>query len=252
MNLIVDIGNSRVKLALTEGGEAVAQCAGPALDRALLGGFVAGRRVRRAIVCSTRGDVAEAAELVRTFVADCLVFTPDTPVPLRNAYLTPRTLGRDRLAAAVGAATLCPVRDVLIADFGTALTVDLVTADGTFRGGFIAPGLRSRFRALHEHTARLPLCAPDAADAADAAWSEPGLATEEAMRRGVLCGMLYEVEGHLSRMAARYAGLCIFFTGGDAKYFAKRIKNTIFANRNLVLSGLDRILEYNASEENPD
>ena len=135
MNLIVDIGNSRVKLALTEGGEAVAQCAGPALDRALLGGFVAGRWVRRAIVCSTRGDAAEAAELVRTFVADCLVFTPDTPVPLANAYLTPRTLGRDRLAAAVGAATLCPGRDVLIADFGTALTVDLVTADGTFRGG---------------------------------------------------------------------------------------------------------------------
>ncbi len=235
-----------------ECGECVAQRRAGSLEPAMLDELFAAWRIDKAIVCSTRGDAAEAAELVRTFVADCLVFTPDTPVPLRNAYRTPRTLGRDRLAAAVGAATLCPGRDVLIADFGTALTVDLVTADGTFCGGFIAPGLRSRFRALHEHTARLPLCAPDAPDAADAAWSEPGLATEEAMRRGVLCGMLYEIEGHLSRMAARYAGLCIFFTGGDAKYFAKRIKNTIFANRNLVLSGLDRILEYNASEENPD
>ena len=150
------------------------------------------------------------------------------------------------LAAAVGATVLYPGRNVLIVDFGTAVTIDLVTADNTFRGGCISPGMKTRFRALHDYTACLPLCGPTESGELQ------GLTTEEAIRLGVMNSLTFEIEGYMARMEKKIDDLCVIFTGGDAKYFAKRIKNTIFANCNLVFCGLDRILEYNASEEHLD
>ena len=242
----MDIGNSLVKAALFEQGRLVAQRsaeqAGPLFFEELL----QGRRAARAIVSSTRGAVPEVVELVRARAGRVLEFTPQTPVPIGNAYLTPETLGRDRLAAAVGAAACWPGRNVLIVDFGTAVTIDLVTADGTFRGGCISPGLRMRFRALHDYTARLPLCSASESE------ELVGRTTEEALQLGVMNAMTFEIEGYMSRLGEKIDDLCVIFTGGDAKYFAKRIKNTIFANCNLVFCGLDRILEYNASEEHLD
>ena len=135
---------------------------------------------------------------------------------------------------------------VLIVDFGTAVTIDLVTADNTFRGGCISPGMKTRFRALHDYTACLPLCGPTESGELQ------GLTTEEAIRLGVMNSLTFEIEGYMARMEKKIDDLCVIFTGGDAKYFAKRIKNTIFANCNLVFCGLDRILEYNASEEHLD
>lgn len=248
MNLLVDIGNTRIKLALTERGRVADEWSSEALEGEALDGWLAGRRVEKAIVSCTRAGEweAAAAALLRPRVGRLVVFTPSTPVPIGSDYLTPRTLGRDRLAAAVGAATLCPGRDVLVVDFGTAVTVDLVTADGTFRGGCISPGMRSRFRALHEHTESLPLCG-----ASDAA-ALVGRTTREAIEAGVMNSLTFEIEGYIARMREKFGDLYVIFTGGDAKCFAKRIKNTIFANCNLVFCGLDRILEFNASEEHLD
>lgn len=243
MNLIVDIGNTRVKVALTEGDRVVEERAAERFSPALLTPFLEGCGVRRAIVSSTREEPGEAAAMLRSHGVEVLVFTSQTPVPLGIEYRTPETLGRDRVAAAVGATALFPGRDVLVVDFGTAVTVDLVTADGVFRGGFISPGLGMRFRALHDYTARLPLCAPT--DETLAA----GDSTRTAVEQGVMQGLVYEIEGHIRCMEAKIGNLSVIFTGGDAKYFVKRIKNTIFANCDLVFCGLNRILEYNASEK---
>lgn len=256
MNLLVDIGNTLVKCAVTARGEVVAEARAERLTAGLLDGLLAGRPVERAIVSSTRGDAAEAVALVRRRVGHCLEFTPATPVPVGNAYRSPGTLGRDRLAAAVGAATLLPGRDVLIVDVGTALTIDLVTADGVFRGGCISPGLRMRLQALHDHTAVLPLCEPadEAGEPAEPSAPETllGRTTEEALVRGAVQSIVFEIEGYAARLREKFAGLCVIFTGGDARFFEKRIKNTIFANRNPVFCGLDRILEYNVREEHLD
>lgn len=243
MNLIVDIGNTRMKLALMERGEVTAQYAAERLHAAAVDALLGGRRPERTVVSSTRGDVSELLELLRPRTDFLLEFTPATPVPLRSDYLTPATLGRDRLAAAVGAAQLFPARDVLVVDFGTALTLDLVTADGTFRGGCIAPGVRLRLKSLHDYTARLPLCEPSGSR------ELLGRSTVEAIERGVMNSVTFEVEGYIARLREKFDDLCVIFTGGDAKFFEKRIKNTIFANCNLVFCGLDRILEYNAREE---
>lgn len=243
MNLIVDIGNTLFKLAVFDRGRIVDQRSAERLHPALLGELLDAWPVRQAIVASTRGEPDEVLELLRPRVGRLLEFTSQTPVPVANDYLTPETLGRDRLAAAVGATVLYPGCNALIVDFGTALTIDLVTADGTFRGGVISPGMNTRFRALHDYTARLPLCTATGSD------ELLGLTTEEAISRGVMNSMAFEIEGYIARMREKIDDLHVIFTGGDAKCFVKRIKNTIFANCNLVLSGLDRILEYNASEE---
>ena len=246
MNLVVDIGYTLLKLAVFDGGRLVAQqCVGE-LREETFAGLLGGARAARAVVASTRGEAPAIVEAVRRHTDYLLEFTPATPVPIGNAYLTPATLGRDRLAAAVGAATLYPGRNALIVDFGTAVTLDFVSADGVFRGGCISPGMAMRFRALHEYTAALPLC--DATDSAELL----GRTTDEAVRLGVMNSLAFEIEGYIARMQGEIEDLCVIFTGGDTNFFAKRIKNTIFANCNLVFWGLNRILEYNASEEHLD
>ena len=242
----MDIGNTLVKLAVFDDGRLVAQHCVERLLPPMLDELLGGRRAAKAVVASTRGEADDVVETVRPFADYLLEFTSQTPVPIGNAYHTPETLGRDRLAAAVGATVLYPGRDVLIVDFGTAVTIDLVTADNTFRGGCISPGMKTRFRALHDYTAKLPLCGPTEDERLK------GLTPEEAVCLGVMTSLTYENAGHIARMREKIDDLCVIFTGGDAKYFAKRIKNTIFANCNLVFCGLDRILEYNASEEHLD
>lgn len=243
MNLVVDIGNTLVKFALFEAGKLVRQGAAESPREEDFTELLRGARAARAIVSSTRGEMPAVEALVRHHADRVVDFTPETPVPIGNAYRTPETLGRDRLAAAVGATVLFPGRNVLIVDFGTAVTIDLVTADATYRGGCISPGVQLRFGALHDRTAALPLCRPSDEEGLQ------GLTTEEAVTRGVMNSVAFEIEGYIRRMEAQIDGLCVIFTGGDAKYFVKRIKNTIFASCNLVYCGLERILEYNASEE---
>ena len=149
-------------------------------------------------------------------------------------------MGPDRLAAAVGAATLYPNSDVLIVDFGTAITCDLVSAEGEFLGGNISPGATLRFRALHQFTHRLPQC-----ELIDREIFM-GRDTVSAIEGGVVNGIVYEVEGYIRDLEKRYPSLRIIFTGGDSNFFAKRVKKTIFATYDLVAYGLNRILEYNA------
>lgn len=262
MNLIVDIGNTLVKLAVFDDGGLIVQRTATHMHAGLLDELLAearaagcadraagtmreadGSSFSRAIVSSTRGAVDDIVSVVRQRCVSLLVFTAQTPVPIGNAYRTPATLGRDRLAAAVGATVLYPGRNVLIVDFGTAVTIDLVTSDGVYRGGCISAGMQMRFKALHDYTARLPLCGPTDAEGLQ------GLTTEEAVQWGVMNSLSFEIEGYIGRMSEKIGNLLVIFTGGDAKHFAKRIKNTIFANCNLVFCGLNRILEYNASEE---
>jgi type III pantothenate kinase len=163
-------------------------------------------------------------------------------VPLANAYATPATLGADRLAAAVGAAGLWPGRAVLVVDAGTALKLDLVTADGTYHGGSIAPGLAMRLRALHEFTGRLPLLPLPAPHATVAL---VGGSTEGSLLSGVVNGTVAELNGLLAQYCAQHQALVVLLTGGDAAFLAPRLVGRIFVVPELVLLGLYRILAYN-------
>ena len=243
MNLIVDIGNSRMKAVVMQGNRVVAEYVSSGIDAQWVGSIAERHsEVRRAIVSSTGGHEREVADELQRHVDYVLCFEPaTTPVPIANAYATPATLGADRLAAAVGGVELFPDSDILIVDFGTAITIDYVEG-GVFRGGNISPGVTTRFRALADYTAKLPLCAPTEEEL------PYGRTTIEAIEQGVMQGVANEIEGYIDAFSKKKTKKCTIFTGGDAKYFVKRIKNAIFADCEPVIVGLNRILNYNAEK----
>lgn len=242
MNLVVDIGNTHVKAAAVEGTSVAMMLTFPSVAEMDTAPITARYDIRRAIVASTGCGAADAVEYLRRQGLEVMEMTPDTPVPIGKVYSTPQTLGADRIAAAVGAEAVFGRGDYLIVDFGTAITIDLVSG-GAFRGGNISPGMRIRFRALHDYTSRLPECSPSERTCF------PAQSTAEAIEQGVMQGITYEIEGYMAALAHENVKLSIIFTGGDAKYFVKRIKNAIFAKCELVICGLNRILDYNATEQ---
>ena len=243
MNLVVDIGNTRIKVAVVEGDEVLFSQAYDSIAEALTAEWrTLYPAIGRAIVASTGESTEEIVSLLREMGLKVLAMDSTTAVPIGNDYLTPSTLGVDRLAAAVAAVEVMGCRDCLIVDFGTAITIDLVE-DGVFRGGNISPGMTTRFRALHDYTHRLPECEPTDSE------SMLGRSTREAIEQGVMQGIVNEIDGYICHFMRSNAKLSLIFTGGDAKYFVKRIKNAKFAKCNLVFCGLNRILEYNASIE---
>lgn len=242
MNLIVDIGNTFIKAAVVECDKVLDMQRFTSLKDMSAAGFVeAYAPICRAIVASTSEDTAQVAEWLRGLGIEPLEMTPSTPVPIGNSYQTPQSLGVDRLAAAVGAVSEVG-EDCLIVDFGSAITIDVVEG-GVFRGGNISPGVKMRFQALHNYTRRLPECQPTEEIL------ELGVSTVSAIEQGVMQGIVNEIEGYISYFYARNVKLSLIFTGGDAKFFVKRIKNAIFAKCDLVICGLNRILEYNASQK---
>ena len=243
MNLIIDIGNSRAKVVVMEVDtlvkEDVVEEFSASLFEEILAAYPA---ISRAIIASTRGDEERVKQIVAERIGKVVVFKPaTTPIPLANHYHTPETLGADRLAAAVGAQAMYPDCDIMIVDFGTAITIDFVE-EGAFKGGNISPGVTTRFRALADYTARLPRCY------ATEEVLGYGRTTKEAIEQGVMRGVEHEIRGYVEAYMQKNEEKCIIFTGGDAKYFVKRIKNTIFADCEPVIFGLNRILNYNAEK----
>ena len=169
-----------------------------------------------------------------------------TRIPLKMGYDTPETLGTDRLATAIGGASLYPKVDLLVLDFGTCLKFDFVSKEGKYEGGSISPGLNMRFKAMHTFTAKLPLLSmPEKFPA------QPiGRSTADSMQHGVLLGMLAEADGMIGFYRQTYPDLKVLVTGGDAEVFEGRLKNAIFVRQNLALLGLAETMKYNANTPN--
>ncbi len=171
-----------------------------------------------------------------------LIFDDNVALPIVNGYETPSTLGKDRLAAVVGAVTMKPDSDILIVDAGTAITYDLVDAKGYYHGGNIAPGLAMRLRALHTVTGRLPLVKVEKCEFL------LGNNTADALLAGAFNGIVFEIIGYFDALKIKYPELSFFLTGGDSNYFVSKLKSPIFAEKNLVLTGLNRILQFNVKK----
>ena len=239
MNLVIDIGNTVAKLAAFDGDELKEVVFDSNRTLAQLPEFCKRYPFERAIavtVVDLEGAVARSLEGLPFPV---LWLDKDTPLPVQNLYETPQTLGYDRIAAVVAANACCPGRDLLVIDAGTCVTYEFVDAQGRYHGGNISPGMQMRFKALHHLTGHLPLVS------AEGRMLPMGKDTETAIRAGVLKGMEYEIEGYIRRMKHKYPELLVFLTGGDDFSFDTNLKSIIFADRFLVLKGLNRILGYN-------
>jgi type III pantothenate kinase len=166
-----------------------------------------------------------------------------TPVPINNKYKTPKTLGNDRLANAVGATVVFPKKNVLVIDMGTCIKYDFIDKKKNYLGGAISPGFEMRFKALKHYTAKLPLVKPGKK------FSLTGKNTQESILSGVQNGIIFEINGMIEQYKKKYDELKVILTGGDHSFFADHLKSSIFAAPNLTLQGLNEILNYNVRKK---
>ena len=238
-NLVIDIGNTRIKYGVFSAKELITTHVSQQLEEQEIFRLATNHSVENIIFSSVAATLPKKLmqQLGRQF--QVLELNTTTPLPIKNAYQTPATLGKDRLAAVVGAAEQFPGKPCLVVDAGTCMTLDVIDAQKVYLGGNIAPGVQMRLHAMHAFTARLPLV--KAAPTAEL-W---GQSTQTALQNGGLLGAVLEMEGLAQRLQHRWPDLVIVLTGGDAEALAKQSEYQIFVHSNLVLWGLHKILSYN-------
>jgi type III pantothenate kinase len=240
MNLSIDLGNTYAKTGLFSEGKLVETQWKLTYDE--LVNYVQSVRPQCIMVSSVSYSEEQLKEEFSEITSDIYLLKSTTPVPLIKLYDTPETLGADRVAATVGAKFLYPEKNCLVIDMGTCITYDLVDAEDNFQGGIISPGVRMRFKAMNTFTKRLPLLEPEQIPPLI------GKNTKHAMQSGVMNGLLAEINGIIEEYDKVLTNINVIFCGGDATYFANRIKNPNFVIPELVLIGLNRILEYNVKQ----
>ncbi len=240
MKLVIDIGNTRSKLAVFSDHHPEEVVACENFSEHCLREFVKKYPEIRAAILSAVKDYPEAVDRFLKERFYFLKLDVHTALPIKILYKTPRLLGKDRIALAVAARALFPGQNVLVIDAGTTITYDFVNNKGEYPGGAISPGIRMRLKALHTFTGKLPLIEAD-----DKIPDWVGNDTPGAILSGVLNGVVAEVQGFIDAYRKRFSPLQIVLSGGDEKYFDKRLKNNIFAHPNFVLTGLKEILDFN-------
>ena len=240
MNLVVDIGNTLVKYAVFREHKLLMN------QSSELSLFVTKvkelfefyPKIEQAII-STVGDLDKKHVEVLTLFCNVHVLSHDSKLPFKNKYATPQSLGMDRIALATSAFFQYPKTNTLVIDMGTCITYDFMNSHGEYLGGSIAPGLQMRYKAMHQQTQKLPLLDPEIP------LDFIGDSTTSSMHNGVIQGILHELEGVIEQYKNRFEHLTVILTGGDSHFFAKRLKNSIFANSKFLLEGLNYLLEYN-------
>lgn len=242
MNICIDIGNSGIKTGIFNiSKELIWFQYSNDLNYEILKEKTQDFEVFSGIVSSTRETdindfISNIPNVTWTFLNEFC------PVPIRNKYLSPKTLGRDRLAAAVGAFSLFPNDHVLIIDVGTCITYDIVLKGGVYLGGNISPGWKMRLKAMHVFTEKLPM--PEA----EINKNVIGRSTYEAMQNGAYWGTICELRSFIELLENNYTQLKLLMTGGDAVFFSNKLNTNVTLRPNLVIEGLNEIKIYNAGK----
>ncbi len=237
MKLVIDIGNTRTKLAIFKGKDLfeTSNINGFSLD--CIKEFVGNKEISATIISSVKENNASIVSVADHYKA--VLLHESIPLPIKNNYRTLHSLGKDRLAAVVGAYFLHPNKDILVFDSGTCLTIDFLTKDGEYIGGRISPGIEMRYKALHTFTDKLPLVQIEK----DVLMI--GIDTRSSISSGVQRGILAEVKSIISEYRLKKRDAVVIITGGDCFFFEKELKSSIFANPDLVMIGLNEILDFN-------
>ena len=240
MNLVVDVGNTLIKLAVYKESELLTKkviIKGDFLD-VFSEIKLKYPQITHAIISSV-GKISDVhlAKLKKEY--EVLVLSPATKIPFQNKYATPETLGVDRIALISAAAMQFPKKNVLVIDAGTCITYDFLSEENTYKGGAISPGLQMRYKAMHTFTEKLPLLETEPID------KFIGNSTIASMHSGAINGIAFEIDGFIAHYKQAFNNLAVILTGGDAHFLRDRLKNDIFANSNFLFQGLNHILELN-------
>ena len=239
MNLIFDIGNTSAKVAVFDGSKKLVSLRTKHFSCEKLEKTFAQYDIDKAIISSVRDIPDFIIDLATHGIPYVHVLSHKSKLPFKNEYQTPETLGPDRIAAVAGAYYLFPGKKVLIIDAGSAVTYDYLAAK-TYKGGNISPGLSMRFRALHRFTGKLPLASTTEK------FSSPGKNTFEAITAGVINGLIYEINEYIRTFEKKHINFKVILTGGDSGYLKEKIDYKVTYLPDIVIDGLNYILEYNA------
>lgn len=240
MYLIVDVGNTRIKLAVYK-------------EDSLRAYYVVDSErflkkvekiieyypeIKNGIISSVSFLNEKNLNAIKKKI-NLIELTYHLKLPFKNLYTTPNTLGVDRIALIAAAANQYPNKNVLVIDAGTCVTFDFINKENAYLGGAISPGLTIRYEALHKLTAKLPLLNPKEIE------NFVGYNTATSIHSGVVNGLVQEIDGVVNQYKTRFKDLTVILTGGDTNFLAKSLKSSIFANSNFLLEGLKNILEIN-------
>lgn len=244
MLLAIDVGNTKVKLAVFENNTIIAR---EIADHGNLKSSVEKilekhSQIENMVVASV-GKLQKQDFLFFENRLKIHFITHDWSFPFKNDYATPDTLGIDRLVLSAAAALQYPAQNRLVIDAGTCVTYDFIDENDHYLGGAISPGIRLRYEALHNYTARLPLLDREMPQ------NTIGNSTHDSIHSGVVNGLVFELEGFIKSYSGRYTNFIIILTGGDAEFLAKQLKNTIFANQNFLLEGLNQLFQYHTNDQ---
>ncbi|MFK7782800.1 type III pantothenate kinase, partial [Psychroserpens sp.] len=236
MNLIVDVGNTLVKVAVFHNNEMFEKVTVRhdeflnAVQQILIKYPI----ISKGIISSVGKLNSHHVQSVKNEI-HLLILDSETKLPFKNSYKTPKTLGVDRIALVCASVRQCSDNNVLIIDAGTCITYDFITDKNEYLGGAISPGIRLRYRSLNNLTANLPLLESKLPK------SLIGNTTDSSIHSGVVFGVLKEMEGVIYDYKEKYPDLTVILTGGDTNFLSKQLKNGIFANSNFLLEGLNFI-----------
>lgn len=240
MNLVIDQGNTRVKCAVFNSSDVIVFKSVKLKRYAhrILNELPSTLKIENVILSNTSLPDKSLMDQLRKY-QHFLHLDHSTKIPIVNKYGTPETLGKDRIAAAVGAWMKYPNENILFIDMGTCITMNFVNNKGWFLGGNISPGIKMRFMAMHKFTANLPL--------AENLLNDDFIAdtTVKALQNGAIKGTFREIDSFITETRNKFGEIKVILTGGDAFFFENWTKNMIFVAPNLVMEGLNEILKYN-------
>jgi len=242
MNLVIDVGNTRIKMAVFEDNRLQSLVFSDEKNilkeiEKLMHIFPIQQGILSSVRLISQKTVLKIAKLI-----PILELSSETNTPFSNLYKTPKTLGVDRIALIAAAVVNYPNKNTLVIDTGTCITFDFVNNKNEYLGGAISLGIEMRYKALHQFTSKLPLIKLN--------YSENiiGKTTEECINSGVLHGVTQEITGIISQYKNKFTDLTVVLTGGDAIFLSKQLKSSIFATENFLLEGLNEILNFNKAE----
>lgn len=242
MNLCIDQGNSRTKVALfRENGTIAKHFIYKHFASAEVEQLFQLYSIEDSIISSVVNIEPAVVNALHKHSRHFVLFDHNTPLPVTNQYGTPATLGQDRLAAAVGANAIFPKENILIIDAGSAVTYDFISEEGCFVGGNIAPGIKMRFTILHRMTKKLPLVEAEENELLPLF----GRNTRDAIAAGVIRGIIFEVKGYMRDLQEQIPHFKTIITGGNAPFILHGLQADIRFERHLVLMGLNQILKHN-------
>ena len=239
MNLVVDVGNTATKCAIFENDQLRKKWSfsskSPSQDLTSLN-----PKEVSAVLVANSGSLSEELKDELKRFSGVQILSANHKLPFTSEYLTPKTLGLDRIAAMAGGLADFPGENLFIVDAGTCITFDVLSSKKVHLGGRISPGVKMRLKAMNTFTAQLPLV--DSEQFTDIPW---GNDTNSSLLSGAIQGSIDEFTSASSRFFSQFPNGKVIITGGDAQIFENTLKNNIFADPDLVVKGLNAILCLN-------